>query len=541
MNNHHVELRDNDRPAKQGAVRVRDIAPDARVQVTITLRGPRLREPRAGQPAMDRSQFAEAFGASQADADKVRHVLEGYGLTVDDVSLMTRSMSVSGNAEAIEAAFSPQLGIYRSAEQGEYRGREGTIKIPRELDGLVTGVFGLDERRVARRAIGRSAAAASATASSGLRPADFESRYNFPAGDGAGQQIVIAEFGGGYFQADLEAYCLREGRPVPTVTTVPLGLPALTLDQIRALPKKQRLSELGMSIEVMMDVEIIAGLCPSAELFVYFAHFSQRGWVDLLDAVIAGTPATPTIVSISWGLPEDYPDWSPAAVTAINERLQAAAALGVTVCVASGDDGSGDQLADGRSHVNYPASSQHVLSVGGTMLTGTAPSKEVVWWDAPGERTPNGGGSTGGGVSVLFDRPAWQDVTVASLNPGSIDGRVVPDVAALAGEPLYDLIFLGQVMPNGGTSASAPLWAALLARIAARLPEGAHLPWFPPLLYATDPSGEALGQIACHDITEGDNPSPVPGVGYQAKVGYDAVSGWGTPNGEALAKAVAGT
>jgi kumamolisin len=67
------------------------------------------------------------------------------------------------------------------------------------------------------------------------------------------------------------------------------------------------------------------------------------------------------------------------------------------------------------------------------------------------------------------------------------------------------------------------------------------LPWFPPLLYATDTSGEALGQIACHDITEGDNPSPVPGVGYQAKVGYDAVSGWGTPNGEALAKAVAGT
>src|SRR5262249_39979311 len=73
------------------------------------------------------------------------------------------------------------------------------------------------------------------------------------------------------------------------------------------------------------------------------------------------------------------------------------------------------------------------------------------------------GGATGGGVSALFDRPAWQTVEVASLNPSSIDGRVVPDVAALAGPPLYQLTLLGRSAPNGGTSASAPLWASLIA------------------------------------------------------------------------------
>jgi kumamolisin len=98
------------------------------------------------------------------------------------------------------------------------------------------------------------------------------------------------------------------------------------------------------------------------------------------------------------------------------------------------------------------------------MLEGM-PLEEVVWWNAPGDRSVRGGGSTGGGVSTEFDRPAWQTVTVTSLNPRSIDGRIVPDVSALAGSPFYDLIFLGHDAPNGGTSASAPLWAALLARM----------------------------------------------------------------------------
>lgn len=286
-----------------------------------------------------------------------------------------------------------------------------------------------------------------------------------------------------------------------------------------------------------MDVEIIAGLCPGADISVYFSTFDQKGWIDLLNQVIKDVPVA---LSVSWGLAEDSDDWSVGAVRAIAERLSAAATLGITVCVSSGDDGSGDQMPDDNAHVDFPASSPFVLSVGGTMIAGGPSSAlEQAWWQPPGRRTGSGGGSTGGGVSVLFPRPDWQDVKVKSLNPGSIDGRVMPDVAALAGPPLYDLTFLGQDMPNGGTSASAPLWASLIARISAALPAGKPKRFWTPLLYQAGTDGQPRGRTACGDITLGHNAShPQPGVGYQSQVGYDAVTGWGKPHGLALLKAL---
>jgi len=182
----------------------------------------------------------------------------------------------------------------------------------------------------------------------------------------------------------------------------------------------------------MMDIEIVAALAPGATVLVYFASFDEKGWVDLLNQTTAGQPSLPVSLSISWGLYEDSPDWSASALQSINEALQAAAMQGITVCVSSGDDGSGDGAADRHAHVDFPAVSPFVLAVGGTMLDGT---DEVVWWEAPGRRTNSGGGATGGGVSVDFDRPPWQEVRVASINPHSKDGRVIPDVAALSGPP----------------------------------------------------------------------------------------------------------
>ena len=287
----------------------------------------------------------------------------------------------------------------------------------------------------------------------------------------------------------------------------------------------------------MMDVQIIAGLCPKAEISVYFSTFDQGGWVDLLNAVIAAKPA---VLSISWGLAEDDPGWSTSAVAAINDRLNAARLLGITTCVSSGDDGSGDQIDDGNAHVDFPACSPFTLGVGGTMLrTSGTNVKEVTWWETPGRRTNNGGGATGGGVSTRFPRPAWQNVNVASLNSGSIDGRVVPDVSALAGEPLYDLIFVGKPQSNGGTSASAPLWAALIARIYAQLPPGKQQQFLTPLLYQNGVAGQPVGKIVSRDITSGNNASnPQPGRGYKAGPGFDAVTGWGVPDGVKLLKSL---
>ncbi len=227
-------------------------------------------------------------------------------------------------------------------------------------------------------------------------------------------------------------------------------------------------------------------------------------------------------------------------MTEINDRLNALRLLGVTTCVSAGDDGAGDLVSDGKAHVDFPASSPYVLAVGGTMVKNSGGAlKEVTWNDPPGQRyignKPTNGGSTGGGVSTVFARPTWQNVSVASLNGGSFDGRVVPDVAAVAGSPFYDLFFAGNPSPNGGTSAAAPVWASLITRINAALPNAKQQRFVTPLLYQNSASGPPVGSVASVDITSGNNVStPDPGKGYSAKAGYDAVTGWGVPDGVKL-------
>ena len=506
----HVALAGSERQRKPDAVHVGDVDPASHVEVTVTLRHP------------------ERW---QGDAETVRRALERFGLAVAAEYPATGSVVMTGTAAQIEAAFHTKLGVYSHSRDGQLRGREGGLEIPEKLDGIVSGVFGLDQRRVAHRL---TAAGATAAAPDPFRPADLEKHYGFPDGDCTGQTIAIAEFGGGYFPDDVSKFCGLYGRPLPQIDTVSVGAAPLTPAQIAALSADAQGPALGESHEVMMDVEIVAGLCGGARISVLFAPFDQKGWVDLLDRVVAADPP-PVTLCVSWGLAEDSPDWSPAALDAINQRLQAASLRGITVCVAAGDDGSGDQMHDAHAHVHFPASSPFVLAVGGTMVDG---DQEVVWWNAPGDRSQPRGGSTGGGVSVKFARPQWQDVHVASVNAGAIDGRVVPDVAALAGSPGYGLVFNGQQTMNGGTSAAAPLWSALVARIGAA--RTATKPAFlAPLLYERWPRRACPRRNRVRRHHEGNNASPQPGAGYHAGTGYDAVSGWGVPNGRALLDALA--
>jgi kumamolisin len=512
-----VPLPGSERPRARGARRLRDLDPDERIEITVTV-------------ARDRG--------SDAPAQVARRLVE-LGLTVLEESSPTMSLRLSGSAAQMEAVFKPCLGVYSHPEQGEFRGREGQLQIPAELEGLIGGVFGLDQRRVARRrgVSGAAAPDAGAAAATALSPAELVSHYNFPAGDGSGQTVAIAEFGGGYFAADLQTFCAKQNTPVPKVTTVSVsGAPVYTLAEIQQLPLQQQQQQLDDSVEVNMDIQIVAGLAPGADQIVYFASFGEQGWVDLLNQVIAHTPAAAVALSVSWGLAEDDPDWSKAALQAIDERLQDAAALGITVCVAAGDDGSADQESDGRAHVDFPASSPHALAVGGTMLSGET---DVVWWQSPGERS-GGGGATGGGVSVVFPRPSWQDVQITSINPGAIDGRVIPDVAALAGPPYYDLIFTGQDQANGGTSAATPLWASLIALLAGSAEQSWKPQFLAPLLYTAGAGGATVGANGCTDVTSGNNTSSTLGKGYSAGPGFDAVSGWGVPNGAALLGALSG-
>ena len=540
----HVAVPGSTRPRTRGATRIKAAPSQAHVEVTITLSGPKLPDPGQSAGALSAGEFKARYSASKGDAAKVAQTLRKFGLAIEQVSLETRSMKVSGTVAQMEAAFHPNLAIYQSADQGTYRDRESDYKIPDALKGIITAVIGFGERQVAlrKRALKRSRRrkpgprhnlASVVSRLSPLGPADIENLYHFPPGDAAGQKVAIAELGGGYFASDLRAYCARFKRPTPNVKTIPINMPVRGLSQIRRLKRSEQQDEMDYTGEVMMDVQIVAGLCPAAEISVYFATFDQKGWVDLLDRVIRDKPVA---VSVSWGSAEDSSDWSDAARLAINERLNAAALLGITICVAAGDDGTGDEQTDGNSHVDFPSCSPFVLAVGGTML-GEHGGKviEQVWREGHGKRTGNGGGATGGGVSTTFRRPNWQKVKIKSLNKGSIDGRVVPDITALAGPPWYDLVWLGRNTYGGGTSASAPVLASLIARVNALLPAGKGRRYLTPLLYRKSPHGAEVGRFVCHDITIGNNASmPKPGVGYVATKGFDAVSGWGTPIGTAL-------
>ncbi len=243
-----------------------------------------------------------------------------------------------------------------------------------------------------------------------------------------------------------------------------------------------------------------------------------------MNQAIHDTKNHPSVVSISWGGPEA--GWTRQSIQAFNNVLKSAAALGVTICAASGDNGSGDGLQDGSNHVDFPASSPYVLACGGTTLdaqAGQGIRSEVVWNDEAA-----GGGAGGGGVSAVFDAPPYQKGLSAALKGGGstpLTKRGVPDVAGDASPTTgYQISVAGTTAVMGGTSAVAPLWAALIARINAAA--GSPVGWANPKLYA-QPS-------AFHDITRGNNGA------FAAAAGWDACTGLGSPDGKQIAAVLQG-
>jgi kumamolisin len=521
-------VKGSDREPLPGARAIGPANPHTHLEVTLKLRRaqplPSL-DRRPDQP-MTREELAARHGASQEDTQKVAQALAQFDLTVVDVNLATRTVRIHGSIENLENAFQVRLLNYVH-ERGNYRGRVGCVHVPEELDGIVQGVFGLDTRRTVRRRrhpardLPRTASA-SAIPSSWYTPAELAQHYNFPAGDGAGQCVAVLEFGGGYFEADLAQFCALAGVDPPAVKVISIdGTPTDVHD--------------GQEGEVMLDIEVIAGVCPKASQIVYFAQFTEQGWLAALDAILQDKQNDPSVISCSWGWAEDETVWTGAAMTQVNEALQEAALLGITVCVASGDDGSSDAITDGHAHADFPGSSPFVVCVGGT----TIPKKgvagaDIVWKEGEGLRTENGG-STGGGVSAIFPRPAWQAaIGIKSVNPGAIAGRVVPDIAMNAdwNASPYLLVVDGQPQGNGGTSAAAPLFASLVALMNQQRGAGKRVGYLTPVLYQAH-AGSTVGGTACNDVTSGNNKTDKLG-GYHAGKGFDATSGWGSPNGKIL-------
>jgi kumamolisin len=504
------------------------------IELTLALRGPPL--PDFGGKTLSglsQKQLSNKFGASKSDAAIVSKVMRQFGFDIQSVNLATRSILIKGTVAQAEEAFQPSLAMYKNKDQGLFRDRTGGYHVPAELDGIVSAVIGLSQRRIIRPKRVKKDQNRLADILPAATPADIEKIYDFPKGTAAGQKIAIAEFGGGYIASDLKAYCKKFDLPMPEVEAISVNSPAYTWAQMKKLKRWEREQELLCSDEVMLDTEIIAGLCPRAKIKIYFATFDQKGFVDLLDRVIADRPV---VLSISWGVTEDAGDWSHVARTAINERLAIAAAHGITICCSAGDDGSGDGRRGKNARVDFPASSPYVLGVGGTQIGGhNGKLEEVTWWFTPGTRS-GGGASTGGGVSSVFDRPKWQNIRIKSGNRNAKIGRVVPDVAALAEGPRYSYVLFGKTERGAGTSASAPVWAALIARVNQKLPKAKRQRFLTPLLYRKLTNGKTLGSAICRDIVIGNNRTEPPSFGYSAKRGYDAVTGWGSPNGKAMLK-----
>jgi kumamolisin len=501
-----VPVPGSERTLPAGAIRTGEVPGDEIVHVTAVLRSS-IDAKEASQ--LDREAYSERAGAAPEAVEAVAAFAREHGLTVVERDRRRRSVVLAGPAQAIAAAFGASLATFQVAEHGiSFRGRTGPITLPDDVAPHVIAVLGLDSRPVAKPHV-RARAAAGTDGS--FTPLDLADLYDFPAGvSGTGETIAIIELGGGYRPADLAAYFKTLGVKAPKVSAVSVG---------GAVNKPGSAADM----EVVLDVEVAGAIAPGANIAVYFAKNTDQGFHDAIAMAVHDQLRKPSIVSISWGGPEDA--WTDQARAAMNAALQDAAAMGVTVTVAAGDDGATDGVKDGKRHCDFPASSPFALACGGTTLmasSGTITS-EVVWNELASNH-----GATGGGVSRVFPLPAYQQSAGVGAQPETgFAGRGVPDVSGVADPTTgYQIHINGKDTVVGGTSAVAPLWAGLVARL--NQLSATQLGFLNPKLYAFLPS-------PFRDISSGDND------GYVSRTGWDPCTGLGSPSGQALQQAIAAT
>jgi kumamolisin len=477
---------------------------------------------------LSHQELVSQYGADEKDLAAVETFARQHGLQVVEKCASRRIVILSGTVEDFSKAFGVTLEHYEHPD-GTYRGRTGHIQVPAELAPVVEGVFGLDNRPFARPHFQQQTKAVPHADSPGFSPTQVAKLYNFPTGvTGQGQCIGIIELGGGFRPKDLNTY-FGEIHVAHAPTVV-----AASVDQGHNRPSGD---PGGPDGEVMLDIEVAGAVAPGAKIVVYFTpDATDRSFLDAINAAVHDTTNNPSVISISWGGPESSATQS--FMKNFDDVLQAAAALGITVCCASGDDGAADMTPDvwdGNAHVDFPASSPFALACGGTRLeaSGSTIVKETVWNQH--STANNSFGSTGGGISAFFPVPDYQkDINLpTSANPGAGPGRGVPDVAG-DGDPAsgYRVRVDGQEFPIGGTSAVAPLWAGLIALInesKAKNGQG-RAGFINPKIYAQRDAG------IFNDVVEGNNRVGDNQIGYDSGDGWDACTGLGSPNGEKLAQ-----
>jgi len=471
---------------------------------------------------LSHDELEAKYGAAKDDLDRVEHYAQEHDLTVVHRSAAERSVVIEGTLGALLAAFPADVRLYHHAS-GTYRGRRGPISVPEELNGIVTGVFGFDTRRKHRAPHRQKAVAANGPGgANGVAATAFARRYNFPITfdgvnlDGSGQTVAIVELGGGFRASDLKLFFQEIKVELPRVS-------AVSVDHAGNRPTTAE-SDDG---EVMLDIEVAGAVAPKANYAVYFApNNGDKGFLDAISAAVHDKERKPCVISISWGGPESSTDQQ--GIAAFHELFVSAAALGITICVAAGDHGTADLDADhwdGKIHVDHPSCDDLVLSCGGTQID--SKGNDVVWNDnTPFDvQVPGGGGwATGGGISQTFGVPAYQKGISLPLQLVKKPGRGVPDIAMSATN--YFTRTDRMEGASGGTSAVAPLMAALVARLSQAKKK--NVGFLNAFLYANVAKG------VVKDVTHGTNAIEKTVKGYDAGPGWDACTGLGTPDGAAI-------
>lgn len=461
------------------------------------------------QAPLTDAEFQNKFGADPDAVKRIVQFAKDNHLKAERIDDRSGQVVLKGKVADFARAFNVKIEDYQNGNNVN-RERSGLISVPRNIAGDVQGVFGLDSRPQAESHVKLLPPGISPRAVSGYMPDEVANQYKFPKDSmGAGQSVGIVEFGGGLDLKDNSQYYKDHGLKEPKVQIVTIG-------DAKNKPGGSADSE------VALDSQVIGVIAPEATQQLIFAPNSEQGF---LDAITRATfPEKGEIqnsaISISWGMPES--SWSEQALQNMNAAFKKAALKGISVFAAAGDDGAKDKSSDGKFTADYPAADPWVTGAGGTNLNIGA-DKEVTWNDGNGPFS----GSTGGGLSRVFPVPDFQGgiKLPADANNDGKTGRGVPDIAGNA-SPFtgYRVRYRGSETVMGGTSAVAPLYAALTMRLNGAL--GRPVGHWNAFLYKNG------GTDMFRDITDGNN------NGYSAGPGWDAATGWGSVRGDKMLEAL---
>ena len=558
------------------------VEPDKVIGVTLILR-PRPGSPplpdlstRPGRPrVMSADDYAQTYGAADADLDAVTAFAADHGPIVTQRHAGRRSVTVTGTAAQLNAAFGVTLNYYeaprppevthRQADSEEpsteevlytHHGYDGEVHVPARLAGIVLAVVGLDNRSLG----GAGGSSGDPPDSKPLPVPAIAQYYNFPNSGATDQTIgVIAP-------SDPPGVTGRRLSGYLSNDITDLYFPNLTDSSYRTPPALQDVGMVvgaysyvnnttsvsisnGFAMEVTQDISTCATIAQGATVNVYFTEITEQGLVVCLNRILQPEGENqPSVVTCSfnfWGGDESIgsPSTSGSIAATVSPLFQALAALGINVFIISQDRGSNDGIKDGSTHVNYPGSDPWVTCVGGTVLgddvDGPPLSFEEWVWSDVGSATsvdPDFSGASGGGASRVFPLPGYQSaagITQITDSAGhtTSNKRFIPDVAgmvAYGGADANDWFYInGSTFNFTGTSCATPLFAGLAAVLRSAL--GEAFGFLNPWLYQ-------FGNSVCNDVTHGNN-DPADGSNapyYTAGAGWDACSGWGSIDGTKL-------